>query len=183
MKQRRYRSYSDCRDKCQLCCWVCNHRLAEIKCELCMHRSTAWLAKYCRVEINLRLRRVAVNAVYRKCQRASGWKDYAENASNSIASAVGLPGVCPRPGSADCTASIMVAAVAKSVLVVCGSSRDEIEGLLNGIWQGQAVKVYGWRYVFYLECFFWHKKTHGSSKRRGDWSMRMQDAREYWGGG
>lgn len=39
------------------------------------------------------------NAVYRKYDPTSGWRDFAVDADNAIASAPGLPGICPSPGS------------------------------------------------------------------------------------
>jgi hypothetical protein len=39
------------------------------------------------------------NAVYRKFDPATGWKNFVVDSNNRIASAVGAPGACPEPGS------------------------------------------------------------------------------------
>lgn len=47
----------------------------------------------------LQLQAIPANAIYRKLAPANGWRDFVENGTDTIASAPGLVGECPPPGS------------------------------------------------------------------------------------
>ena len=46
---------------------------------------------------------IPAGTIYRKYHPVRGWADFVQNVNNQVASAVGLPGICPAPGSAEFT--------------------------------------------------------------------------------
>jgi len=73
-----------------------------------------------------------INAVYRKYHPVTGWKNYVEDANNSIASALGSPGRCPLPGSTDYTAGLTAGHYCIQLTIQDGGGND-MDGQANRV--------------------------------------------------
>lgn len=71
-------------------------------------------------------------AVYRKYDPDTGWSTYVENANNSIASAPGLLGVCPPPGSSGYTAGLTEGHYCVQLTIEDGGPND-MDGQANRV--------------------------------------------------
>ena len=71
------------------------------------------------------------NAVYRKYSELAGWEDFAENATNSLSSAMSFGGACPGLNSNEYTSGLNVGDMCVRMLIEDGGSNDA-DGSKNG---------------------------------------------------
>jgi len=69
-------------------------------------------------------------ARYRKYHPVSGWGDFVEDGKNSLASAAGIPGICPLPGDAAYTAGLTVGDLCVQLTIEDGGPNDT-DGTVN----------------------------------------------------
>ena len=71
-------------------------------------------------------------AVYRKYHPDTGWASFVQDANNQVASAAGLPGICPPPGSAEYSAGLTAGHYCIQLTIQDGSSND-MDGQANRV--------------------------------------------------
>jgi len=72
------------------------------------------------------------NAIYRKYNPATGWGSFAANGNNRVASALGVPGACPAPGSSEYQAGLHYLDNCIELLISDGGPND-IDNSVNGV--------------------------------------------------
>ncbi|MCF6322724.1 MAG: FG-GAP-like repeat-containing protein [Gammaproteobacteria bacterium] len=75
---------------------------------------------------------IPIGALYRKYHPVSGWADFVQNGDNSIASAPGLPGICPLPASAKFTAGLTAGDHCVQLTIEDGGPND-MDGQANRV--------------------------------------------------
>jgi len=82
------------------------------------------------------------NAVYRKYDPTTGWRDFVIDASNALSSAAGVPGKCPLPGRGEYKAGLLAGHYCVQLTIEDGGPND-MDGLANHLIQdpGQFGKI------------------------------------------
>ncbi|GGQ30292.1 hypothetical protein GCM10009411_32370 [Shewanella litoralis] len=75
---------------------------------------------------------VPTNAVYRKYNVQTGWRDFVVDDKNSIASSIGEPGLCPPPGSSLWQIGLNEGYWCVQLTIQDGGANDD-DGLVNGM--------------------------------------------------